>query len=102
MLRILARLTGLLVLAAGFAALVVDGTRSIAGSELSLTPIADILRPKLPELQALALKVHPLLWDPVALVALRAPLWLVLATIRLFLMWISQRRAPGVGTLTRS
>ena len=102
MLRFLVRFAGLLALAAAFAALVVDGTRSIAASALSLTPVSLLLGGRVPaQRQALVGKLHPLLWDPVTTTFLRLPLWLVLGAAGLFLMWIARRREPGVGYSTR-
>ena len=56
MLRFLLRALALLALAAGFAAIIIDGTRSIAGAELSLTPVSDLIKPRLPGLAQMA---HP-------------------------------------------
>ncbi len=91
------------MLAAGFAALVIDGTRSIAGSEPSLTPFSILFASKLPLMrEAITRNIHPLLWDPVTTSLLRLPIWLVLAIAGLFLLWIARPRAPGVGYSTRS
>jgi hypothetical protein len=103
MLRFLFRLVGLLILAAGFAWLVIDGTRSIAGSAISLTPVSSLFAGKLPVVRdALTRGLHPLLWDPVAITLLRVPIWIVLGLAGLFLLWIARRRAPGVGYSSRS
>jgi hypothetical protein len=97
MLRFISRLLGLLILAAGFAWLVIDGTRSIAGSEVTLTPFSMLFASKLPVIQqALTRNVHPLLWDPVATSVFRLPIWLVLGLAGLFLLWIARRRAHAV------
>ena len=94
---------GLVVLAAGFAALVVDGTRSIAGSALSLTPVSALFASKLPTMRdAIGRAIHPLLWDPVMTSLLRLPVWLALAIVGVFLLWVARRRAPGVGYSTRA
>ena len=102
MLRLLLRIAGLLTLAAGFVALVVDGTRSIAAGALLLTPFGEVLTTKLPVIQqAIVRNVHPLLWDPVATDLLRLPIWLVLALGGLFMLWIARRRAPVIGYTSR-
>jgi hypothetical protein len=102
MFRLLARIAGFLVLAAGFAALVIDGTRSIAGHEIILTPFGDLLRTRLPALQqAIVQNIHPLLWDPVTTGLLRLPVWLVLAAAGGLLLWVARRRAPAIGYSSR-
>ncbi len=102
MLRFLSRLIGLLVLAAGFASLVIDGTRSIAGSKIYLTPFSLLFGAKLPIMQqAIVRNTHPLLWDPVMTAILRLPIWLVLALVGLLFLRIAQRRAPPVGYSSR-
>lgn len=49
MLRILVRIAGVMLLAGGFAALVVDGARSLAGGSLYVTTLAGILQAARPE-----------------------------------------------------
>jgi hypothetical protein len=69
MLRFLARLLGLLLLAGGFIALIVDGTRSIAGGELTITTLrrgAVELFPSIYEsVQTSVMQKSTLLWDPI-------------------------------------
>jgi hypothetical protein len=50
MLRLLTRFIGVLLLAGGFIALIVDGTRSIAGGELLVTSMARGISETLPAL----------------------------------------------------
>lgn len=102
MLRFFSRAVGLLLLAGAFAAIIIDGTRSIAGSEVSITPLSLVLHAKIPVIQAFLQKLNPLLWDPVAVDVLRAPIWSALLLIGLLLMWLARRRAPDVGILTRT
>jgi hypothetical protein len=98
MIRFLLRLLAMLILAAGFAALIVDGTRSIAGSELNLTPLSDLLRARLPAIeQSVTRNVHPLLWDPVLKSFFRLPAWLVLAMAGLLLLKLGRRPVPPLG-----
>ncbi len=69
MLRILARFIGLLLLAGGFIAMIVDGTRSIAGGELAITTLrrgAIELFPTLYEnFQNSVMQKSAFLWDPI-------------------------------------
>ena len=72
MFRFLARLSGLLLIAAGFVGLVIDGTRSIANGTLIFTPLGEVAFRVFGEryllLQpAIERRIHPLLWDPVVL-----------------------------------
>ena len=102
MLRFLARIAGFLVLAAGFAAMVIDGTRSIAAQAVVLTPFGDLFRAKLPVIQqAIVQNVHPLLWDPVATGLFRLPVWTVLAIGGGLLIWMARRRRPMIGYSSR-
>ncbi len=102
MLRILARLIGLMALAGAFAALIVDGTRTIAGSAISITPLSQLMQAKLPAWQAAAAKLNPLLADPVLKDTVALPIWVALAIVGLLLMWIARRRPSPIGTLARS
>ncbi len=106
MLRFLARAFGLILLAAGFAALVVDGTRSIAASKLIVSRFGDMciyLFPKLfPLLQpAVERNVHPLLWDPVLKGFFLVPGWIVLPAFGLLLLWMAKRRRVAIGYSSR-
>ena len=93
----------LLTLAAGFAAVIVDGTRSIAGNELSLTPFADLIKSRLPGLEAaIGRNIHPLLWDPVTVSLLKLPAWVIFALAGLFLLWLASRRRCVVGRSSRA
>lgn len=97
MLRFLVRTFGLILLAAGFAALIIDGTRSIAASSMTMARFGDLcnyLFPKLfPFLQpAVERNLHPLLWDPVLRGFFLAPSWLVLTVFGLLLIWMAKRR----------
>jgi hypothetical protein len=102
MFRLTLRFLGLLLLAAAFAALVVDGTRSIAGGALSLTPLRQTMIWLMPEKFAtlkLALQ-HALprfLWDPVVVNVLLMPTWLVVGIVGILLMLLTQKRRPRIG-----
>ena len=102
MFRFLLRVGGLIALAAGFVALVIDGTRSIAAGAVLLTPFGELLTTKLPVIQqVIGHNLHPLLWDPVATSLLRLPIWLVFAITGLLLLRMARRRAPGIGYTSR-
>jgi hypothetical protein len=105
MFRILLRLVGYLMLAGAFVALVVDGTRSIAASSLSFLRIADVLDRVAPKaqagLQAALEPLSPVLWDPVALRLLGAPLTVALLLFGILAVLGAAEREPAVGTLAR-
>ena len=79
MLRFLVRAIGLLLLAGGFIALIVDGTRSLAASSLYVTSIDAALQTLAPavyqslEKSVLAHLPH-FVWDPLLVHLLRVPL----------------------------
>lgn len=98
MIRFLLRFLGMWLLAGGFVALVLDGTRSIASSALILTPLgtawATISPASLARLQALAEQMLPGgLWSTIGGPLLGAPLCAVLAALGLLLMLLGRRRA---------
>ena len=101
MLRLFFKSLGLLLLGAAFAALVVDGTRSVAAGNAAIQPLGRTASSLFPNL---FLEVHqllethaPLLWDPVAVTILLLPAWLVLGVVGLVLMALTRRRAPKIG-----
>ena len=90
MLRLALRLFGLLTLAGAFAALVIDGTRSIAAGEIMLTPLGStaiwLFPAKFPILQpAVERHLHPWLWDPLLVSLLLTPTFLALGGLGLLL-----------------
>ena len=79
MLRFLTRAIGLLLLAGGFIALIVDGTRSLAGSSLYATSIDAALQTMAPAVYQSSEKwvlahLPPFVWDPLLVHLLRVPL----------------------------
>ncbi len=96
MLRFLVRVLGLIALAGGFAAAVMDGARSIANSQWAMTrlsaTLAQVAPAKIAQLPALAAKIHPKLWDPVLVHVLMAPTSVALAIVGLILMAIAAPR----------
>src|SRR5829696_5979546 len=96
MLRFIARALGLLLIAAGFVGIVIDGTRSIANGTVMFTPLGEaafrvfgerylLLQP------AIERHVHPLLWDPVVLNLTLAPASLLALGVGAVLLWLGQR-----------
>ena len=101
MLRWVVRVLGLLLLAGAFAAAGIDGARSLADQQVSLTStgvaLASLFPAKIAALPALAAKVHPLLWDPVLLSILYVPMFLELAVLGVVLTLLARRPAPQGG-----
>jgi len=104
--RWIVRFAALLLLAGAFAASVIDGARSIAADQLSLTSVGAALYwafpTKFPLAQAFVEKrLHPLLWDPVLVRILLAPAFLFLALLGGVLLYLARRRAPPIGHSNR-
>ena len=104
--RVLLRLVGYLLVAAGFVALVIDGARSIANSALRFTALSDTLIAVLHERYALIQpaverNIHPLLWDPLLLSLMRAPVALVALVLGFALLWLGQPPQRQIGIVTR-
>ncbi len=102
MIRFVVRLAGFILLAAGFAALVVDGTRSIAANGLLVTPSAVLLGShQLGIEQFLVQRVHPLAWNPGLISLLRLPLALLLGIVGLGFVALARRPEKPVGYSSR-
>ena len=106
MFRFLVRTIGLILLAAGFAALIIDGTRSIAASKLNVTVFGQTAHyafpASFPMLQpAVERHIHPLLWDPFLLALFLTPTFIVLSVLGLLLIWLVRRRQITVGYSSR-
>lgn len=105
MLRALLRFVGLVCLAGGFATLVVDGTRSIAGSSLSFTRFGDTLAWVAPKnyeaIEPAVEKFHPLLWNSVLARMFDIPTWTVLGLLGLGLIFLGRPRAQRIGFSSR-
>jgi hypothetical protein len=96
MLRFLARTLGLLALVGAFAAAVIDGARSIANNQWSLTPLGAALGrvapAKLEALPAFAGRISPKLWDPVLIDVLYVPTSVALAVLGIAFMALGASR----------
>ncbi len=103
MFRFLFRFIGLWILAAGFIALVYDGTKSIAGNQILVTSLRDtwtVLRAtSLDDLLRPIIEQHVAhwLWDPVVSSILGAPTWVVLGLIGSILILIGRKKKPLIG-----
>lgn len=96
MLRLLTRFLGLLLLAGGFIALIVDGTRSIAGGQLLVTTlrkgISDALPALYQSLQAETAAKSAFLSDTVMSPLLLLPVSLALGGLGALLIVFSHKR----------
>ncbi|MFG1463914.1 hypothetical protein V5F77_13550 [Xanthobacter sp. DSM 24535] len=96
MFRFLFRFFGFWVLAGGFVALVVDGTRSIASSRLILTSTQDAWTALSPTTfaaaQAKIAALSPLAWSDAAVPVLGLPLFLLLAIVGFALLALGRVR----------
>ena len=104
--KALVRLVGFLLLAAGFVVVVADGAVSIGAEALRFTSVGEALERFAPSPYAAAQtlmieKLPPVLWDPVAVQALRAPAAAALIVVGLLLMILARRRDPQIGAPTR-
>lgn len=102
MFRFLARVIGLVLVAAGFVGLVIDGTKSIANSKVMFTPLGELafaLFPKhFPLIEpAVTRHIHPVLWDPLLLNLFLLPASLIGFVIGAFLLWLGQKPAEPIG-----
>jgi hypothetical protein len=101
MIRFLFRFVGFLILAAAFAALVYDGMKTIAGSEIHLTSLQTTwtnLHPaSLQTLQPTLERHAAWLWDPFMANVLAAPTFLVLGVIGSLLLLIGRKKRPLIG-----
>jgi hypothetical protein len=102
MIRFVFRFVGLWVLAAGFVALVRDGTKSIAANAVFITRLAEdwnnIHPASQDSLKALIERyTGPWLWEFVAQYVLAAPSWLVLGVIGSIFILIGRKKKPLIG-----
>ncbi|AVO46388.1 PetM family of cytochrome b6f complex subunit 7 [Phreatobacter cathodiphilus] len=106
MIRLPLRIAGFLVIAAGFVALVIDGTRSIAGQRLIATDVSEVWRSvhaaSLTQIEAWLRGAAPdWVWDPVALVLLGLPAAAVGLALGALMMWLGRSREPQIGVIGR-
>ena len=105
MIRFVIRAAALFALAAGFAVLIIDGTRSIAASGPLMTPFGETCAKFFPKqfalVQPMAERLNSRLWDPVLRDFFALPAWLVLTLIGTILFWLARRRPPKIGYTSR-
>lgn len=104
--RFLVRVIGFLAVATGFVALIIDGTRSLADSRLTYTPVRSIVEPfagaRLADFGAMIQRdIHPLLWDPVLVTLLNLPLAAVGLVLGFLLMRLGQPKPEPIGFDTK-
>ena len=101
MIRSVFRFIGLWILAAGFVALVRDGTKSIAGNAVFITKLGEdwnnLHSTSLQPLQPAIERVAIWLWDPVMLTILTAPTWLVFGIMGSILILIGRKKKALIG-----
>ena len=102
MIRFVFRFVGLWILAAGFVALVRDGTKSIAANAVFITRLGEdwnnIHSASQDALKALVDRyAGPWLWDLTTFYLLGAPTWLVLGIVGSLLILIGRKKMPLIG-----
>jgi hypothetical protein len=102
--KFLARSLGLLLIAAGFMGLVIDGTRSIVNNALSFASLGKMISAVSPGGMAsleggIAQRGYPWLWDPIATYVLQMPASIVAFLIGALLLWLGQRSMEPIGYL---
>jgi hypothetical protein len=104
MLRFPFRLMAMIALSIAVIMAVLDATRSIAASELVTTPLSTSWIAVSPDtfsiVQSFVIeKVHPMAWDPVAVLILRQPGFAVFAVLAFLLHAIGHRPRRRAGRL---
>jgi hypothetical protein len=102
LIRFVFRFIGLWTLAAGFVALVRDGTKSIAGNAVFITKLADdwtnIHAGSLDSLKVLVERYAGASgWEAVSAYVLAAPTWLVLGILGSILILIGRKKKALIG-----
>ncbi len=102
--KFLARSLGLILVAAGFIGLVIDGTRSIVNNAISFTPLNGLIGNLFPGglsgLEAyMARPSYSWLWDPFMISLLQLPASLSGFLLGVFLLWLGQKSLEPIGYL---
>jgi len=102
MIRFVFRFIGLWILAAGFVALVRDGTKSIAGNAFFVTSLTEdwnnIHAASLESLKVLVERyTGSALWEVLSLYVLARPTWLVLGILGSIFILIGRKKKPLIG-----
>ncbi|MGO9008271.1 MAG: hypothetical protein ACLQIQ_18665 [Beijerinckiaceae bacterium] len=104
MIRLAFRLLGLILLAGAFTALIIDGTRTIAGGSLSMTPFGEALIwvvPKWPSLQPQIEHFNSYLWDPMIVTLFRLPTFTIAGIIGFLALALSRKKRARIGYSSR-
>jgi hypothetical protein len=101
-LKFLSRSLGLLLVAAGFIGLVIDGTRSIVNHAIWFAPLGGVVNFLVPGgvsgLQAqVAVPSYPWLWDPIFTNLLQVPASLAGFLLGALLLWLGQKPLEPIG-----
>ena len=102
--KFLARSLGLLLVAAGFIGLVIDGTRSIVNNGISFSSLGGLIDAFFPGglagLKAqLAQPSYPWLWDSVMVYVVQLPASVTGFLLGALLLWLGQKPAEPIGYL---
>jgi hypothetical protein len=103
MIRFIVRTIGLWLLAGAFVIVVYDGTRSIAGSALTLTPLDAIWNTFATRSLDEVLKpltdryIGAWIWDAALLPVLHSPAFLTFAVLGAILMLLGRKKKPLIG-----
>lgn len=96
MLKFIARLIGLFLLAGAMIAVIVDGATSIGGSHLTFLPFGSLWiaagANSLAATREFLLGIQPWLWDPVVSWILKLPAFLVLGLLGFLFLWAGRKR----------
>ena len=102
--KFLARSLGLLLIAAGFVGLVIDGTRSIVNNAVSFASIGKVAKTLFPGGMAglegsIAQRDYPWLWDPITTYVLQMPASVTGFLVGALLLWLGQKPLEPIGYL---
>jgi hypothetical protein len=98
--RFLVRFIGTLIFAAAFVMVVIDGTRTIAASQLSLSSLSEAVSILWPDavkgIEAGLSSAHPVLWNPAGAWLFAQPAFAVLGILGLLLLIIGRKKPDMV------
>ena len=102
--KFLARSLGLLLIAAGFVGLVIDGTRSIVNNAVSFAPVGRVAGTLFPNSLSglegsIAQRGYPWLWDPITTSLLQMPASVTGFLLGALLLWLGQKPLEPIGYL---
>ena len=101
MLRLLIRFLGLLLLSGGFAAFVVDGTRSLAGGRVAFTSlrrgVTEVFPSAYGALQTATEQLAPFVWDPLLVTLFLTPVSVALAGVGAVMILVSHKQEGPLG-----